>query len=137
MNEMIFETSQKTKWLCYSSIIIIVGVGLIALALDASWWTFSLYLLPCYLGLSTFVFQKYTITDTSLNIKNALGGRTRCIPLSSIAKLTRKKRGFIVNCKFADGKVGIYEIRYVFVWEQMLDEIVEKTGVRAVCMNSI
>lgn len=132
MNKLIFETSQKTKWLYCSSIIIIVGVGLIALAFDTSWWTFSLYLLPCYIGLSTFVFQKYIITDTSLNIKNALGGRMRCIPLNSIAKLTRKKKGFIINCKFADGKVGIYEIRYVGEWEQMLIDLEQKTGVQAI-----
>ena len=56
----------------------------------------------------------------------------RCIPLNSIAKLTRKKKDFIINCKFADGKVGIYEIRYVGEWEQMLIDLEQKTGVQAI-----
>ncbi len=131
MNEVIFETSHKTKLIYYTCVTIIVTVGLIALSLGASWWTFMLYLLPCYVGSYSYVFQKHTITDKSLNIKNGFGGRARCTPLSSITKLTRKKNGFIVNCQYADGKVGVYEIRHVEGWRQMLDELEKRTGIIA------
>ena len=133
MNELIFKTSIKAKLILYSLVTIIAIFVLIAFLDGAtSWWTFAFPLLSCCLILYTIAFQKYTITDTSLQIKNGYGGSgSRCIPFSSITKLKRKKKGFQIHCISPNGKIQFFEIRYVGDWQQMLEELKHKTGVIA------
>ena len=133
MNELNFKTSTKAKGILYSIVAFFVIIGIIAFLDGAtSWWTFLFPLLSCCLILYTIAFQKYTITDTSLQIKNGYGGSgSRCIPLSSITKLKRKKKGFQMYCTLPDGKLQFFEIRYVGNWQQMLEELKHKTGVIA------
>lgn len=136
MNELIFKTSTKIKWLSSSFAIIMAAIGIVAFLLhEISWWSFLFYF-PCYVFLYLIVFQKYTITNTSLQVKNGYGGSgTRCIPLASITKLSRKKRGFQIDCKYPDGKIGFYEVRYIDNWQQMLEEIEKRTSLSSIINN--
>ena len=121
MNELIFKTSTKIKWLSSSFAVIMAAIGLVAFLLhEISWWSF-LYYFPCYVFLYLIVFQKYTITNIILQFKN--GHRvhgTRCIPLASFIKLRRKKRVIQIDCIYYDGKLGSYVVRYIDNLHQML-----------------